>query len=199
MAKSLLTSFFRGVVVIALAVGVRAQSPLEVIWSSNAEVQDLFAAHETLDEETVAKINSIMDRVTDFEEISRRTLTVICRDLSPAECGEFRRTFEALLRISSVKKIGRYRADRFEYAGQDVRENTAVVRTVAYYEGDAYKLDYHLERIGDRWLIVNYVMDGVDTVRNYQKQFLRLMKRESFAGVMSRLKRKIEEYEDDKT
>ncbi len=199
MAKSLLTTFFRAAFVIALAVGVRAQSPLDVIRSSNEEVQGLFAAHETLDEETVAKINSIMDRVTDFEEISRRTLTVICRDLSPAECGEFRRTFEALLRISSVKKIGRYRADRFEYAGQDVRENTAVVRTVAYYEGDAYKLDYHLERIGDRWLIVNYVMDGVDTVRNYQKQFLRLMKRESFAGVMSRLKRKIEEYEDDKT
>jgi ABC-type transporter MlaC component len=41
-------------------------------------------------------------------------------------------------------------------------------------------------------------MDGVDTVRNYQKQFTRLIKRESFAALMARLRKKIKEYESEK-
>jgi phospholipid transport system substrate-binding protein len=203
MVKSISKTCFRAglalVVAAAVAPGLRAQSPLEVVRASNRAVLDITASHETFDDDAEEKINAVMDGVTDFGEISRRTLETVCRELSETQCGEFRRTFEALLRISSVKKLGRYRADRFEYLGEEVRGDTAVVKTVAVYKGDAYDLDYHLIRAGERWMIVNYVMDGVDTVRNYQKQFLRLIKKETFSQVMSRLRKKIEEYENEKT
>ena len=203
MAKSLLKTFLRTALAAVFAAaaaraGLQARSPLEVVRASNQAILDIYAAHASIDDETRKEIDAIMDGVTDFEEISHRTLERLCREISGTECEEFRRTFRELLRISSVKKLGRYRADLFEYLGQEVDGDTAVVKTVAYYEGDGYGLDYSLERIGGRWLIVNYVMDGVDTVRNYQKQFTRLIKRESFAALMARLRKKIEEYESEK-
>lgn len=185
------------IVAVAAGGGLRAQSPLEVVRSSNQAILDIYAAHASIDGETTKDVYAIMDRATDFAEISRRTLERLCRGISPAECREFRQTFQDLLRISSVKKLGRYRADRFDYLGETVAGNAAVVKTIAYYQDEGYALDYHLERIGGRWLIVNYVMDGVDTVRNYQKQFTRLLKSGSFAEVMNRLRKKIEEYESE--
>jgi ABC-type transporter MlaC component len=42
-------------------------------------------------------------------------------------------------------------------------------------------------------MIVNYIVDGVDTVRNYQKQFSRLLKKKDFNGIIEVLDKNIKE------
>ena len=44
------------------------------------------------------------------------------------------------------------------------------MKTLAYYKADKVELNYTLERRapGAPWKIANYVIDGVDTVRNYK-------------------------------
>jgi len=138
-----------------------------------------------------------MNRVTDFEKISRTTIKIFCEKLSPEECEEFNRVFQKLLQISSIKKLGRYRADRFDYLGEEVDGETAVVRTIAYYKKDEIHLDYYLERMDGAWMIVNYVSDDVDTIRNYKKQFSRILRKESFRQLIDRLERKIADYENE--
>jgi ABC-type transporter MlaC component len=171
--------------------------PLEVVKMSNQQILDIYAAHETIDEDTEDEIMKIMDSVTDFDEISKQTIERFCEELSPAECEEFDRVFQRLLRISSIKKLGRYRADRFDYLGDDVEGKTAIVLTTAYYKDEEVSLDYHLELIGDKWLIVNYVADDVDAIRNYQKQFQRILRKGSFSDLIKRLEAKIAEHEEE--
>ncbi|MGD8540114.1 MAG: ABC transporter substrate-binding protein [Candidatus Aminicenantes bacterium] len=176
-------------------VSASSQNPLEIIRSSNQQVQALLSQHEIIDPETETKLFEIIEGVTDFAAISEGTTHPFCKNLTEAQCAEFDQTFQEPIRISSIKKLGRYRADRFEYLGEDIDKDTAIVKILAFYEDDEVHLDYHLIHDGEKWLIVNYVVDDVDTIRNYKKQFLRLFARNTFDEIMERLEKKIQEYE----
>jgi ABC-type transporter MlaC component len=174
-----------------------SQSPLEIIRSSNQQVQAILSQHETIDPETETKLFEIIEGVTDFAAISHGTTRPFCKNLTEAQCTKFDQTFQKLIRVSSIKKLGRYRADRFEYLGEEVTNDTAIVKIQAFYEDDEVHLNYHLLHEGGKWLIVNYVVDDVDTIRNYKKQFLRLFARNTFDEIIERLEKKIREYEKE--
>ena len=186
-------SLFCGLAVAGAA--FQARSPLEVIRLSNQEILDTYAGSDTIDEATEARVFDIMNNVTSFESLAAGAIDSFCERMDPAECAEFQDAFIELLRISSVKRLGRYRAASFEYIAEAITEDTAVVETTAIYEGDEVELDYHFGLVDGRWMIVNYVLDGIDTVWNYRKQFTRLLRRETVAEVIDRLRRRIAEYE----
>jgi phospholipid transport system substrate-binding protein len=171
-----------------------AQTPIDVVKQSNQKILEIYETHAEIDANTEKQIIQIIKSVTDFEEISKKTIERFCLDMSPQECEELDRTFRTLLQISSIKKLGRYRADRFDYLDERIVGSQAVVKTIAYYQDDKMELDYHLKKNDGTWLIVNYVADGVDTIRNYRKQFMRILKRESYPQLITRLKKKINEY-----
>lgn len=177
---------------------VPSPSPLEAVRSSNERVQGILKGQDTIAGPVKSDLYAVIEEATDFETISRRVIETFCKKLSSADCAEFDRTFRDLLRASSLRKLGRYRADRFEYLGEDIKGETAIVRTVAFYKDESVRLDYLMERPRDRWVIVNYVVDDVDTVRNYRKQFLRLFAKSDFRGVIERLKAKIVEIEAER-
>ena len=99
--------------------------------------------------------------------------------------------------VSSIKKLGRYRAERFEYLGEELKDDKATVKTLAYYKDEVVRLDYLLERVDGKWLVFNYIVDDVDTIHNYRKQFTRLFARNDFKGIIERLERKTAEYEKE--
>ena len=173
------------------------QSPLDIIRTSNQQVLDILAGRDTIDLETRDKLLKVIVEVTDFAGISSRVTERFCQDLTPEQCETFNKVFQELLRSSSVKKLGRYRADSFEYLREQIDGSTAVVETLAYYEEEQIQLNYHLERAEEKWRVINYVVDDVDTVRNYKKQFIRLFARNSFDEVMTRLRNKIAENEKE--
>jgi len=184
-----------GIIVLLLGAAVLyGQTPLDVIKESNQKVLDIYAEHQEITRVEELAIFEIMDSVTDFNLISRSTIERFCRRMSEEDCQEFDRVFQELLRVSSIKKVGRYRAEYFDYLSEEVNGNQALVRTIAHYEDDVYELDYHLELLGDSWKIVNYTADGVDTIRNYRKQFQKILRKESIAQLLARLERKIQEF-----
>jgi ABC-type transporter MlaC component len=186
---------------VLMAVPVLAQlapGPLETVRASNERVQDILKGRETISAAVREDLHRVIDEATDFATISLRVTETFCNKLTAAECAEFDRTFRDLLRASSTRKLGRYRADRFEYLGEDIGSGAATVRTVAFYKEDRVRLDYQLERSGGRWVVVNYLVDDVDTVRNYKKQFLRLFAKNDFRGVIDRLRAKIAEIEAER-
>ena len=179
----------------------RGATPMEVVKISNQQVTDhLKGSSQKMDPAVEKKVFAIIDEVTDFDLLADRVVTTFCPKLKPTQCKEFKQVFIELIRTSSVKKLGRYRADKFEYLGEEPLQEGVVVKTLAYYKADKVELNYTLERRapGAPWKIANYVIDGVDTVRNYKKQFTRLLAQESFEKMIERLKRKIEEYKADR-
>jgi ABC-type transporter MlaC component len=176
------------------AAEVMIMRPREVIKRSNQNVRDILKAQKNVDAQTEAKLLEIINRVTDFETISQRVIQRFCEKLTQQQCETFDRLFQRLLRVSSLKKMGRYRADRFDYLSEEMKEKTAIVKTIAYYKEEKAQLDYYLEFKEKKWRIVNYVVDDIDTVRNYKKQFMRLFAKKTFDQVMERLRKKIADY-----
>jgi ABC-type transporter MlaC component len=179
------------------AAQVMIMRPREVVRRSNQNVQRILTGRKTVDAETEAKLLEIIDGATDFRTMSQRVIQQFCQNLSKPQCETFDQVFRQLLRVSSLKKAGRYRADRFEYISEEMKENTAVVKTIAYYKEEKAQLDYYLEFKDEKWKIVNYVVDDIDTIRNYRKQFMRLFAKNSFDQVMERLRTKIAAYQKE--
>jgi|GEM_PF-1158848 len=179
------------------AAEVMIMRPREVVRRSNQNVRDILKAQKTVDAQTEAKLLEIINRVTDFETISQRVIQRFCKKLTQPQCETFDRVFQRLLRVSSLKKMGRYRADRFDYLSEEMKEKTAIVKTIAYYKEEKAQLDYYLEFKDEKWMIVNYVVDDIDTIRNYKKQFMRLFAKKTFDQVMERLRKKIADYEKE--
>jgi ABC-type transporter MlaC component len=179
------------------AAEVMIMRPREVVKRSNQNVQQILKDQKTMDAQTEAKLLEIINRVTDFETISQRVIQRFCKKLTKQQSETFDQVFQRLLRVSSLKKMGRYRADRFDYLGEEIKEKTAIVKTIAYYKEEKAQLDYYLEFKDEKWMIVNYVVDDIDTVRNYKKQFMRLFAKKTFDQVMERLRKKIADYEKE--
>lgn len=182
-----------------LCLSARAENrPLETVRNSNQAVLDIYASEERIGEAAEEKILSIIDGVTDFDGIAGSVTSRFCRKLTEDQCRLFNDVFVRLLRTSSIKKLGRYRADSFDYLEEEIDGGSAVVRTVAHYKDDQVSLDYTLALSDGHWRIVNYVVDDVDTIRNYRKQFKRLFARKSFEQVIERLEDRIASYDREK-
>ena len=168
-----------------------AATPLEVVRTSNEAVLAIFKKHPVVDAAVEKELFAVIDGVTDYPALAAAAIDSFCPKMSTAQCSTFKETFTRLLRVTSIKKLGRYRADRFEYAGEEVSGSTALVRTFAYFKEEKVPLDYQMARRERGWVIVNYVVDEIDTVRNYRKQFTQLLAKETVEQVIERLNRKI--------
>ncbi len=203
MAKSSSTSLVTSVLFLGvIAVGQAAENittPMETVRASNEAISAILAEHDPLDAEGEARVYQVMNDVTDFATMSTGAIDEICveHELTDEKCGEWKTVFGDLLRIRSIKGVGRYRADRFDYLNEEIDGEQAVVNTLAYFEGDDIALDYELMLRDDRWLIVNYVVDDVDTARSWSRRFIRLLRTETVDDVIRRLRDRIEEFHTD--
>lgn len=165
-------------------------TPLDVIRSSNTLVLDIYEASPVITRKVLDDITRVMEKVTDFEEIGDRVVQKTCSDRKSHSCERLKKEFITLLKLNATRKLGRYRADRFDYLGQVVEGKTARVKTIAWFQKDSVELDYILEKKAGRWVIVNYIADGVDTVRNYRSQFNRIITHKSVDFLIERLAKK---------
>jgi len=182
----------------APAAPAAAATPLEVVKTSNEAVLSIYRQHPVVDAGVEQELFKVIDGVTDYQALAAGAVEPFCAKLTATQCTTFKATFTRLLRISSIKKLGRYRAERFEYGSEEVSGASVLVHTVALFKTDRIPLDYQLAGRGTSWVIVNYIIDGIDTVRNYRKQFTQLLAKESFEQVIERLNRKIASLEAEK-
>jgi ABC-type transporter MlaC component len=168
------------------------EGPMQVIEKSNTEILELYA-DEGDAPDVSQRVFDVMDEVTSFDSIADAAIDGLCDPAADDDCERFKEVFKELLRVSSVQKLGRYRADRFDYLGEDIDGDAATVRTLAHYGDDAIEVDYSLRRQETGWVIDNYVVDGVDTIRNYRKQFSRMLGDRPVDFVIERLERRTEE------
>ncbi len=167
-------------------------SPLNVIKQSNRKVLRITKGKDKLNDAQQKKMMQIIDEITAFSEMAKNVTKWFKH--TPTQTALFHKTFKELLRVSSLKKAGRYRADRFSYQSVQVTGRKAIVKTIAYYNRDKVYIDYELTLIMGAWKITNYVIDDISTLRNYRKQFQRLFKVKSFQAVISRLESRINYY-----
>lgn len=183
---------------VAAGQGAGTPTPMEIVRDSNEAITAILNEYDPLGSDGEELVYEVMDGVTDFQTMSAAAIDEVCvdREIPADKCGEWKTVFGDLLRIRSIKGVGRYRADRFDYLNEEIDGERAVVNTLAYYEDEEITIDYELESREDAWFIVNYVIDDVDTVRSYHRRFKRLLDGKTVDYVIERLSVRIEEFRE---
>lgn len=137
-----------------------------------------------------AAVRKIIDQMFDWAEMAKRSLGRHWQDRTAAERAEFTQLFADLFEHAYVSKIQLADADRFQYLGDAVEGNRAVVRTkIVTRNGSEISVDY-LTRPDDRsrWRVDDLNIEGVSLVENYRAQFNTVITRSSYRGLVERLK-----------
>lgn len=193
--------FFAGLVLLMMCSGtVQAASPDSVVRDSNNNVSAILQGHDKVSPAMEQRLMQIISKVTAFDTMS----SMVSSDfpaavkVQTAAMAKFRKTFSELLLVSSVNKMGRYRAKRYVFGRTVINGSDATVYTVAYYKNDQVDLVYKLKLIQGQWMIVNYVLDQIDTVYNYKKQFAQMFRLGwSLDRVIARLQTAIDRIRQD--
>ena len=143
-----------------------------------------------------AQVRAIAEELFDFEEVSRRALSVHWAARTPAERAEFVGLFTDLLERAYLGKIESYAGEKIVYTAEKIDGDFAVVRSriiprKSSADGRVREtgLEYRLlRREGGRWKVYDVIIDGVSFVSTYRSQFDRIVKASSYATLVERLR-----------
>jgi phospholipid transport system substrate-binding protein len=137
------------------------------------------------------KIREIVDRIFDFTEMSRRSLSVHWKKRTAEEQKEFVSLFSDLLEDTYIKKIERYSDEKIIYTGESVAGGNAVVKTKVITKKETdIPLDYKLMKEASKWRVYDVVIEGVSLVNNYRSQFNEILGSNPYGELVKRLKNK---------
>ena len=138
-----------------------------------------------------ADIRRAADTLFDFPDMSRRALGRHWTDRTPAEREEFTRLFTDLIARTYIGKIDRYAGESIAYVGERVDGDEASVRSqVVTVKGSQIPVEYRMHRANDAWSAYDVLIENVSLVGTYRSQFDRIIKAESFANLLRRLREK---------
>jgi phospholipid transport system substrate-binding protein len=174
------------------ATGAAALTPTETVKARVDEaLQGLAQTPPEATERRRAEIRRAADALFDFGEMSRRALGRHWSDRTPAERQEFVRLFTDLIAQSYIGKIDRYAGEAIAYTGERVEGETASVRSqVVTAKGSQIPVEYRLHRVNESWTAYDVLIENVSLVGTYRSQFDRIIRAESFASLLKRLREK---------
>jgi len=169
-------------------------------------VRDLFAAVNTILADPAARehplgaVAGIHRLVTEAVDVSTAAAVALGREWhvrSLDERNEFVDLFAALLERAYVGRlVGIARVSEgvaVSYRGEVVTGAEATVTTALAARRDDAIVEYRMTSRDGHWLIRDVVLDGVSIVENYQAQFRHLLRRGTYADLVSRLRDKLAE------
>ncbi len=175
-----------------------ALSPVKVMNATTDRIveilkdKELKKASKTTERRTA--IRKAVTEVFDFEEMSRRALAVHWQKLSIEERNEFVSLFSDLLERSYIKKIESYSDEKIDYLEEKIDGDNALVKSkITTKRNLEIPIDYKLLRKGEKWLVYDVVIEGVSLVNNYRTQFNKIIRQNSYAELLKRMKNKQEE------
>ena len=171
-----------------------ALTPTETVKSRVDEaLQSLSQANPTAEasERRRADIRRAADTLFDFPDMARRALGRHWTDRTPAEREEFTQLFTDLIARTYIGKIDRYAGESIAYVGERVDGEEASVRSqVVTAKGSQIPVEYRLHRANDTWSAYDVLIENVSLVGTYRSQFDRIIKSDSFADLLRRLREK---------
>lgn len=152
-------------------------------------------------QERLKRIAQVVSPSFDFKEMARRSLGQNWHRLTPAQQEEFVQLFSPLLLQSLVKRIA-YRAttsaegygsvpNAIQYRRETIDpDGDASVQTAMTYaqEQTTEDVEYLLLRRDGTWKVYDVVVEGASMVTNYRTQFAQILRQESYADLIKRLK-----------
>ena len=146
------------------------------------------------------KISGIMDQVFDYDELAKRSLGDEWQARSDAEKQEFQHLLERLVKQAYRRHLDKTVGWDVAYNASSNVANGVRVPTVATHKTDKRKepvgVDYLLHEVKGQWKVFDVVIEGSSLVGNYNSQFRKIIRKQGFGELITRMKRKVEKGKD---
>jgi phospholipid transport system substrate-binding protein len=168
--------------------------------SARAEIETFFErAGRILEDATDvtgarAEFRTLSHPLFDGRAAARQALGGEWDRRTSAEREQFTRAFSDVFERAYLEivqgQLPRHRAPDVAVIGEDVVDPPQTVGRprVRAKDGSDVRMDYAMTRTGDRWRVHDIVIDGVSLVDNYRAQFARVLRTESYADLLERLR-----------
>ena len=141
------------------------------------------------------KLRQVIGLRFNYKQMVMRSLAKNYMDRSDKERKEFTRLFKKLLENSYASKIENYRNETINYIGEQVKGKYALIKTQIVRKDGVIDVDYKMLKESGQWLVYDFVIEGVSLIRNYRSQFSKIISTESYATLVSKLSKKVEDLE----
>lgn len=126
-------------------------------------------------EPLMLEIEKVISPVVDFPYIAKSVMGKYYRRASDAERERFVEVFKTTLLRTYAKSITGFELSRYEIqppAGESPEPDKQVVTVqVRSSGGETYSLVYYMLKQGDRWTLVNVMVDGINLRITFRNQF----------------------------
>ncbi|MCC6213621.1 MAG: ABC transporter substrate-binding protein [Polyangiaceae bacterium] len=142
-----------------------------------------------------ARVDSLFDELIDYEAFAKDSLGKSWADLNDDQRREFTDLLKRLVRAAYRKNLEKTKGYDVEFKGFKKKKRGVVVMTVAKHRKNTREepvtIDYVMRLQGDEWRVVDIVTERSSLTRNYRRQFQRVIRKESFAALVDKMKKKL--------
>lgn len=193
MKKSLLIGSLVAALALSGTVLAGGESPLEFVKARQSELTSLVKRGSA--SENQKKIETVFDAILDYDALAQGSLRGNWDDRTPAERREFQDVLKQLVQRAYRRNLDRTLDYDVTFEGTQQQSGDSVVSTVAQNRKNAREepisIDYDVHKVGGVWKIDDIVTEGSSLVANYQQQFNRIIKKDGFAELMRRMKKRL--------
>jgi len=142
-------------------------------------------------------LREVIDQRFNYHQMVRRALAKNWKGRSDQERREFTGLFKKLLENSYASKLESYSDETINFTDEVIKGKYALVKTKVVRKASTIAVDYKLINGGGVWKIYDFVIEGVSMVRNYRSQFSKIIRKDSYEGLVRKLTDKVNELEND--
>lgn len=141
------------------------------------------------------RLTGVLGDLLDYEELSRRALGAHWEARTPTERTEFVSVLRQLVERNYQQNLQNTLDFDIRYLGAEAADGAVVVRTEARARSNRrappVSIDYTLRHSGGEWRVFDVKTDGSSMVRAYRSQFNRIIGRDGWDGLMTRMREQL--------
>jgi phospholipid transport system substrate-binding protein len=187
----------RAAVLLATAVAVVAAGPAAGEDSPLALTRSVLERSNTIvrgsgdRKQKLAELSDLLRGFLDTNALARLAAGPNLDGRSQAETDEFLKLFHEFFVRTYVQRLLLFDAPEFTYGGETVNGDQARVATQVITPGDKFAVDYTLHKNPEGWRATDIDVEGVSLAKNFRAQFDAAVKKDSFQGLLERLRAKV--------
>jgi phospholipid transport system substrate-binding protein len=139
----------------------------------------------------LARLSELLRGYLDTDALARRAAARHLDGRDAAEVDEFLRLFHEFFVRTYVQRLLLFDGPDFAFGDEAVDGDGARVATEIVTPRDRFAVDYTLHRTPGGWRATDIVVEGVSLAENFRAQFDAAVAKESFRGLLDRLRAKV--------
>lgn len=197
-ARSLLASLALSLVLAGAAAAQATGPATRFLRQRHDEVTRIMgrdAATPAARQQRSQEVTRILSELLDYQELSRRALGTHWESRTPQQREQFVGLLRQLVERNYEANLERIHDFDVQYTREDTSAGGTVVHTSARSRTERrqppVEISYSMHLTGGQWRVFDVTTDGVSLVRNYNRQFNRIINQDGWDALITRMQERL--------